>query len=403
MRLLFLGLSFPLPANNGHKLRTWALLRALAAEGHKITLLAFARQDEALPAEASLPSVCQDVEIVPLAARTVLHRRDIAGRLARVLSPRPYSVTRFDSAAMRAKILSRLHSEPFDAIVCDVFTIVNVPSMSAPVILNNENVEHVLLRRYLPHEPNLAKRGYARLEARKMERWERAAWRLSTVALACSDADRRMIATLCPGVQAVVAPNVVDSDTYTPNGDGEPGRVLFQGAMDWFPNQDAVAYFISEILPTLRSLAPHVTFVAAGRSPSPALLRRFAGTPDVEFTGTIPDMREELVRASVCAVPLRIGSGTRLKILEAAAMAKPIVTTRVGTEGLDFVNRQEILLADEPRAFAQAVASLLGDLSLRRTLGQAARRRLERHYTLDALRTSLADTLRKLDTAPRAR
>src|SRR5205807_82998 len=279
MRLLFLALSFPLPANNGHKIRTWALLRALAAEGHEVSLLAFAREDETMEGQSSLGAVCRDVDIV----------------------------------------------------------------------------EHVLLRRNLRREPNPVRRAYASLEAFKMERWERRAWARAAVAMACSDVDRRTINRLCPECSTVIVPNVVDAETYTPNGAGQAGRVLFQGGMDWFPNQDAAAYFISEILPTVRSLVPHVRFVVAGRNPSPTLLRRFARITDVEFTGTVPEMRDELAKAAVCAVPLRIGSGTRLKILEAAAMARAVVSTRIGMEGLGFTDGWDILVADGPHAFAHAL------------------------------------------------
>jgi glycosyltransferase involved in cell wall biosynthesis len=159
--------------------------------------------------------------------------------------------------------------------------------------------------------------------------------------------------------------------------------------MDWYPNRDAVEFFVSAILPRLRAAVPEARFVVGGRNPSDEFRRRFAATPGIEFTGTVPDMRAEIAKAAVCVVPLRIGSGTRLKILEAAAMAKPVVSTRVGAEGLDFVDGKEIVLADEPKAFAGAVADLLRDASRRRELGQAARRRVEKCYSFPVLRTAV--------------
>ena len=163
--------------------------------------------------------------------------------------------------------------------------------------------------------------------------------------------------------------------------------------MDWHPNRDGVEFFISEILPELRRLVPSVTFRVAGRSPSGEILRRFTGVPGVEFTGTVPDMRAEIAKATVCVVPLRIGSGTRMKILEAGAMAKPIVSTSLGAEGLDLVDGEDIILADEPRTFAKAVADLLGDATRRRTLGQSVRRRIEQRYSLPVLQSALRRAL----------
>lgn len=401
MRVLFLALSFPLPANNGHKMRTWALLRALAIEGHQVSLLAFARQDEALPAERSLPSVCRDVGLVPLTLTSLTHNRDVLGRLTRMFSPLPYGVTRFDSPAMREEIRVRLQREQFDAIVCDVYTIVNIPPLAIPIVFNGENVEHLLLRRFVAREANPAKRGYAALEARKMERWERGAWERSGVVLACSEVDRGLVRRLAPATPSVLAPNVVDVDTYTP-GRTEAGRVLFQGGMDYFPNVDGVAYFASEILPRLRRLIPGVTFVAAGRNPSLALLRRFAHEPDVELTGTVPDMRAELARAAACVVPLRIGSGTRLKILEAAAMAQPIVSTSIGAEGLDFTDGRDILIADGPDAFAHALASVLRDPEARVSLGREARRTVETRYAFANLVAGVRGALSVVASPARA-
>jgi glycosyltransferase involved in cell wall biosynthesis len=150
-----------------------------------------------------------------------------------------------------------------------------------------------------------------------------------------------------------------------------------------------VEFFALRILPEVRGLLPDVKFVVGGRNPPGWLRRRFAGIAGVEFTGTVPDMRAEIAKATVCVVPLRIGSGTRLKILEAAAMAKPIVSTRLGAEGLDFVDGREIVLADDPKAFAGAVAELLSDASRRRQLGQAARTRVEECYGVPALRAAV--------------
>jgi glycosyltransferase involved in cell wall biosynthesis len=166
--------------------------------------------------------------------------------------------------------------------------------------------------------------------------------------------------------------------------------------MDWFPNRDAVTFFVARILPVLKQSVLHIRFVVAGRNPPPAFVSKFAGVSGIEFTGNVPDMRTEIAKAAVCIVPLRIGSGTRLKILEAAAMAKPVVSTRIGAEGLNFVDGEEIVLADEPRAFAHAIVDLLADPARRRTMGGAARRRVEIQYSISALRGALRTVLAQL-------
>lgn len=392
-RVLFLSPSFPLPVTNGHKMRTWALLRGLAAEGYEVSLLAVADRQELAGHEAAARAVCRDVEIVPHGWMNLARGADIAGRLRRILSPRPYTIARFASVAMRTAIMARLARGAVDAIVADVFMFVNIPDTEVPIVVNNENLEHVIIRRYVRHEPNLGKRLYAMLEWRKTARWEAAAFRRSAVAMACSRTDASVVRAMSPNLATVLVPNVVDTEAYAPSGDVQEPRVLFQGGMDWYPNQDAARYFITLILPALRRLVPGVHFVVAGRSPSPAMVEEFRALSDVEFTGTVPDMRGEVARAAVCVVPIRMGSGTRLKILEAAAMGKAIVSTRIGAEGLDFVDGEEIVLADDPALFATATARLLHDPWQRKTVGDGARQRVEEQYAFENLRRGVREAM----------
>jgi len=275
-----------------------------------------------------------------------------------------------------------------------VYSTVNMSYNNIPVILNSHNIEHFVLQRYVDLERNPAKRLYAWSEMRKLRNWEKHTCRRVALAMACSEHDCQLLSSLCPDLRVAVVPNVVDVDRYVPQREAASSTILFQGAMDWFPNRDAVTFFVDRILPAFRQSLPHVRFVVAGRNPSPGFVSNFAGVSEMEFTGTVVETRDEIAKAAVCVVPLRIGSGTRLKILEAAAMAKPIVSTRVGAEGLEFVDGEEIVLADEPSEFARAVVDLLVDPVRRRTMGLAARRRVEIQYSMPALRSALARHLR---------
>lgn len=401
-RFLVVSGVFPYPATNGYAMRTWALLRSLAANGHAVDLLSFGKPEDLEGEGSEVRRICRMVEVIPHALASLSKGTDYWRRLRALPSPLPYGVARFRSREMQAKIHERLHSHPVDAVLCDTpYLLVNFPSaLPAPLIVNTHNIEHLLLQRYSNHERNPARRTYAWLEGRKLRRWEQSAWARASLVLACSEQDRAAIGKLCPGLPIAVAPNVVDVDSYTPVFPGDGSTVLYLGGMDWYPNRDAVEFFVSEILPELRTLVPGAKFVVAGRSPSEEFRRRFAGVPQVEFTGTLADIRAEIARAAVCVVPLRIGSGTRLKILEAAAMGKPIVSTRLGAEGLDFADGQELLLADDPRHFGRAVAGLLADASQRRALGQAARRRVERRYDFPVLQAAVHQALAQLLGAP---
>jgi polysaccharide biosynthesis protein PslH len=395
VRLVYLSLNVPYPADNGHKIRTWGVLRALKAEGHEVTLLCLAPDALADVDSAALKEGCDAFELIAHRAPAASASPDYSGRLRALLSPAPYSAGRFASPALRARLADLRAAGPVDAVVCDtIFMTVNVPSGFAPIIVNSPDVEHVVLARFLAHEHEVARRAYAGIELAKTRRWERAVCRRAAVVLVCSDTDRDVIERLCPGARVAVVPNVIDVEQYAPAPDGDPSIVLYSGGMDWYPNQDAVAFFADRILPELRRRFPTLRFVVAGRTPPAAFHARYRGRPGVEFTGRVPDMRTEIARAGLCVVPIRIGSGTRLKILEAAAMAKAVVSTRVGAEGLGFRDGSEIVLADEPPAFIDAVTALLGDHARRRALGQAARRRVETAFGPAALRRSLHAALK---------
>jgi glycosyltransferase involved in cell wall biosynthesis len=393
--LLIVCCTVPYPPTNGQTMRSWAILRGLASIGCEIDLLAFGKPvDSAWP---QLNSVCRRVEFIPHSAGSLSQSKDYLRRLRSLASPLPYGVTRFFSETMAATIRDRLQAREVDAILCDSpFPLVNFPAaLPAPLVINSHNVEHLLLKRYLACESNLAKRGYAWLEWRRTRSWERGMCQRASLVMACSEADRVSLAELCPGLPISIVPNVLDIERYAPTTEQSLNQtVLYAGGMDWLPNRDAVAFFVSRIWPELRKLTTQVNFVVAGRNAPEEFQERFKQVDGVRFAGHVPDMQAEIAKAAVCVVPLRIGSGTRLKILEAAAMARPVVSTRIGAEGLNFIEDEEIFLADEPEDFARKVAALLANPDLRQRVGRSARRRVEREYSLavlpEALNRSLA-------------
>jgi polysaccharide biosynthesis protein PslH len=406
LSVLVVAAACPYPATNGSTMRTWGLLRGLALNGHNVRLLAFGNTAGAESHRAEIGRVCQSLEVLPHAVPSLSGRADYAKRLRALGARLPYGVTRFRSDVMRERISTSIRTTGIDVVLCETpYQFVNFPqTVSVPVILDCQNVEHVVLERYMAVERNPIARAYAWVEWWKLRRWERYVCSRADLVLVCSDHDRAAMEDLCPGRPVSVVPNVLDVDHYVATVRGEALTVLYSGGMDWFPNRDAVEFFVSQILPPLRKSVPGVRFVVAGRGPSEAFRRRFVGVPGVEFTGTVPAMTQEIARAAVCVVPLRIASGTRLKILEAAAMAKPIVSTRIGAEGLTFVDGHDIVIADRPTHFAQCVASLLTNPAQRERLGQAARWRVEAQFSFPVLQQAIGKAMTDLAaaaTAPR--
>ncbi|MGA8035512.1 MAG: glycosyltransferase family 4 protein [Candidatus Acidiferrales bacterium] len=389
MRILLLSTTIPYPANNGVKMRSWSVLRTLVDQGHRVTLIAFAEGKE--QPDPAIERVCDAVVLIPHRMRSVSSSRDHMGRLWRLFSSVPYGTESLRSPEMADKIASLLRDGAFDVVLSEqTDLLINFPDRSKiPLVIDFHNVDYLILERYIRFERNPAKQLYAWLESSKMRAWERHGCEMAALALACSEHDRAILQTMNPQLPTFVVPNVVDTDSYPTNGEEDPLKILFQGGMDWYPNRDAVQFFALQILPLIRREIPNVRLVVAGRNPPEDFKQRLSGVEGIIFTGTVPDMRTEVASAAVCIVPLRIGSGTRLKILEASAMAKPIVSTRVGAEGLEFVNGPEILIEDDPAAFAGAIAKLLKSPQMRTAMGRAARARAEQQYSLPAMNRAM--------------
>lgn len=393
MRILALTTSLPFPISNGLAMRNASVLTALACLGHEIHLVAL---DNKTPLPGCHSEACKSITVIEHHLPSVSERSGYRRRLRWLPYSLPYGTVACRSEHAEIAIRELCRREAIDAILCETIdSSVNVPKdLRLPIIIDNHNVEHLIVARYLTHETNPLRRLYAQLEYKKLRNWERKACSNAALVLACSDEDKSSLERLCSRVPIRVIPNVIDAAAYSDgNGHEVKNTVLYMGGMDWYPNRDAVEFFALRILPRLRQLVPSVKFVVAGRHPPPDFRGRLEREPGVRFTGTVRDMRPEISNAAVCVVPLRIGSGTRLKILEAAAMSRAIVSTSVGAEGLGFVEGEEIIRADTPDSFAQGVADLLHDSSRRKAMGQRARSRVQQDYSTEVLRRRLENAL----------
>ena len=238
------------------------------------------------------------------------------------------------------------------------------------------------------------------MQHRRMLRYEGGALRRFDGILAVSDADRETFARLYPGAvkrPVQVVSTGVDTDYFAPSAVDAPesairNELIFTGSMDWLPNEDAMLFFCRDILPLIRAEEPGVHLTIVGRTPTPAV-KKLADASGVTVTGRVDDVRPYIREAAVYIVPLRIGGGTRLKIFEAMAMGKAVVSTTVGAEGLPVTNGEHVVLADEPRAFAASVVGLMRDRESRARLEAAARALVVERYDWSAVAGELEDAL----------
>ena len=249
-----------------------------------------------------------------------------------------------------------------------------------PVLLDEHNLEYELLYRLYKGERAPGRRLYNWAEYVKFRREEQACWRKAAACLLTSGREEDILRALLPGKPAAVAPNGVDIEFYqpTPQTPPVPDSLIFTGLMTYRPNIDGALYFVEEILPLIHQVRPQVTLAIVGAGAGKEIAH-LAG-PQVTITGAVPDMRAYFPQAAAAIVPLRMGSGTRLKVLEGLAMGKPLVSTSVGCEGIHVRSEEHLLIADDPPAFADAVVRVLSDAALADTLSRQGRALVVREY-----------------------
>ena len=405
MNLLWLNAGILLPLDKGGKLRTWHLMRHLARH-HQISYLSFSEPSETAADRRGMREVASDLVTIPRtepAKGTVKFYLDASRYLVDRV---PYAVAKYRSGAYRRAIEQLLNDRQFDAIVCDFLPpVVNLPDrLPCPAILFTHNVESEIWRRHAGNAGNRAARFLLSEQWRRMARFEREALSRFDLVLAVSDMDRQTFVRLYPDAlraPAHVVQTGVDTAYFAPVSGPNSARrahLVFTGSMDWLPNEDAMQYFVREVLPRIRQVEPEATLSIIGRSPTPTV-KRLADVAGIEVTGRVDDVRPHIAAGMVYVVPLRIGGGTRLKIFEAMAMGKAVVSTTVGAEGLPVTPGANIVIADEPARFAQAVIHLIRDQDARRRIETAARRLVVERYDWSAVARDFEEALGRVRRA----
>ena len=395
-RILFVTSRLPFPPREGHQLRSWHLLKALA-ERHEVTLLSFMRRDDDAAGIAEMSRHLAGVETFPIVSE---HSRfAMAWALLRsLLSSEPYVSTKYASAQLQARI--RELAPGMDAVHFDMLPLMRnasaVPS-DIPVIYNAHNVEHVLLSTRAAMTGNPWIRRFLQGQLPRLLNFERHACERANLVLACSTVDADVLRQLAPSTRVAVVANGVDLQENLPTINIRASRspkLVFVGQMGWFPNRDGVEWFLEEIFPRILQSRPDTHFVLVGKTDGLQVPKAVAG--QVTLTGFVPDLKPYVDEACAYVVPLRAGSGTRLKVLEAMALAKAIVTTSIGSEGIALQHGQSALYADDAESFAAAVLDLLESPALAQRMGAAARACAEQHYGWDAVGQHLLESYQQV-------
>ena len=377
LRILIVTPTVPYPPNWGFGIRVFNFVRELSLS-HEISVVCYADDDEQ-DKVTTLGQYCTSVHTVRSPLRNLRHKR--SAQLRSVLSRRSFQTLAIQTQAMGQLIETLLSEGRFDLVQLESSQLSSLVTASAtPWIIDEHNLEYELLQRMYEVERSPLRKFYNWLEYRKFRQEEVMAWRRSDACVLTSDRERGILALQEPGKLTHVAPNGVDIDYFSPKDiEVDSDSIVFTGLMSYRPNIDAVVFFVREVLPLIVEAHPTARFTVVGMG-APESVTSLAGQ-HVSIVGGVPDVRPYVWSASVFAVPLRMGSGTRLKVLEGLAMGKAMVSTSVGCEGISVEDGKHLVIADDPVSLAHAVLQLLHDADLNRRLGQAGRQLVEERYS----------------------
>jgi len=411
-RILFLTPQLPYPPEQGAALRNYSLICQVARQ-HLVSLLTFAPDDH--PGCGPLQELCHLVHTVPPPERT---RSDRLRTLA--LTRLPDMARRLESGPFTAALRDLVTREPYDIVQIEGIEMApygllvrrwlgerspagpqgedgrGAERASPALVFDDHNAEYVLQRRACLADAVRPGRWpaalYSLVQWQRLARFERRVCRQADQVVAVSAADARALRRLEPSLSPLVVPNGVDTGRYRPDLiDTLPLRhpaVVFTGKMDYRPNVDAVLWFHRRVWPRVLVQAPDAHWYVVGKSPHPRLAPLMAD-PSVTVTGWVPDVLPYLAGADVVVAPMRTGGGTQLKVLEALAAGRPLVTTTFGAEGVGLTPGQHALVEDDPAGQAQAIITLLTDRAAAQTMAMAGRELVVASYDWAVVTASL--------------
>lgn len=388
MKVLLLTPQLPYPPHQGTSLRNFHVLQGLA-QAHEVTLLSFLADNQTAEAAAIAPllALCRALKTVPVPRRTP------GDRLRQLLFSRRSDIEhRLRSVAFDIALRRMLAETFYDVVQIEGLELarrmetVRAVSPRSRLVFDAHNAETELQRRALQADAANPRRwvaaAYSWVQIGRLQRLERWACETADGVVAVSEQDREALLRLAPDLRAPVSviPNCIDVAGYAqPPGEAiHDFDLVFSGKMDYRPNVDAVLWFADEVWPRIRAQRPQTTWAIVGQKPHPRL-ERIRELPGVTVTGWVPDVRPYLAGAAVYVMPFRVGSGTRLKLIEAMAAGKAVVSTRLGAEGFAVQHGREVWLADTAAEMETAVVQLLAQPELRRQLGDAAQQFAQRY------------------------
>ncbi len=393
MNVLFLSQRFLFLQDTGGKIRTGKILEHLNRQ-FSITVISNVESPQDDQYVPKMKNLCNKFIPVPWIETKRYTLKWYLEILRKSFSIYPVTMLNDYSPELEEAVLNELENESYDLAICDFMqSTLNFRKVkNIPILLFQHNVEAAISQRHMQRSWDPLSKIFWWLQFRKMFYHEKKQCSRFDAVIAVSEEDKLKFENWYGLKNVWTIPTGVDTEFYSPNGKIiEENRIVFVGAMDWLPNDDAVQYFLEKIFPLIQQNEPNVKFVIVGRNPSPKLKRISKNIPNIEVTGWVEDTRSYIANSAVFVVPIRVGGGTRMKIYEAMAMAKAIVSTSIGAEGLPIRNGEHILFEDKENLFAIKVIQLLRNSNLRIRLGTKAQQYVKQNFGWDKVAKVFSD------------
>ncbi|HYF50015.1 MAG TPA: glycosyltransferase [Planctomycetota bacterium] len=382
LKIMILRVRLLAPQNTGNRIRTARMIEELGKE-NDIVLVTYRFPGDTDADVAQTARCCRRLEVIPFyesQKKSLLFYYELWRNL---FEPYPYIISKYVSRQMCETVRRVYQEEKPDLVMCDYLQscegLRQIPDV--PFVLFEHNVEAAIFDQLAERAPSMFSRAYIRHQARKLWRYEEDLCRRAAHVIAVSDVDKEVYRTRFGVSHCDTIPTGVDVHSFRPSSTPcHLNNLVFTGSMDWMANQDGMQWFVRDVFPRIRREIPDCVFTIVGRNPPPEI-KKLGEQPGIHVTGTVDDIRPYVHGSKVYIVPLRIGSGTRLKLLEALAMGKAIVSTTIGAEGLPVEHNKNIVLADGERDFAAQTVALLRDTARRECLQHNARLLAERDYS----------------------
>lgn len=380
-KILWLSHFIPYPPKGGNLQRSYNLIREVS-KNHEITLLTF-NQSKIISSSESLHNAvahfskfCKVAGVVNILSEYSAFRR-LCLLLKGLLPWKTYTVSWLESLEFASNLESLLKENSFDVIHFDTISLVPYVKYikNAKVVLNHHNIESLMMLRRSENESNILKKIYFYQEGKKIARYERDVCKLFDLNITCSDLDTNRLKEITGMSNCITIPNGVDLEYFNPIDIAiKPKSLIFAGGLTWYPNLDAMSFFLKSVWPILVKEVPDVSMTIIGRSPPTWMIEMQDLYPNLKVTGFVDDVRPYIAEAHIYVCPIKDGGGTKLKVLDALAMKKTLIADQIACEGIDVKDQESVIFASSADEYLRAIKLLIADQEL---AGRIAEKGLE--------------------------